>query len=240
MEDENDEDRLKKLPVQSENIGFQAEQMIVCDDCERANPPTRLNCLYCGAELEISADRSRFLRPVLRKPELWEKGFNVILSPVAAAFDKGKIAAIAPILKIETDVLRKIIEAAVNLPVARVESEKEAEIVRMCLNNFGIESFVLSDEKLHAGQNPLRLRGIEFFDDNLILILFNQDEIVEISRENLSLIVTGAIYERRIEAMETRGKKGENKILNTTEIASDEAVIDLYSRADSNGWRILA
>ena len=45
---------LKDLPIQAENPAFKPEEMIVCAKCERKNLPPRLNCFYCGAELEIS------------------------------------------------------------------------------------------------------------------------------------------------------------------------------------------
>ncbi|MCY7376040.1 MAG: hypothetical protein LH472_08730 [Pyrinomonadaceae bacterium] len=240
MEEKDSDEWLKDLPVQTENVGFQTEEMIRCQQCVRMNPPTKLNCFYCGAELEISEAQRRFVRPNLRKLEAWEKGFNVIMLPILPTFDKAKIAQIARILKTEKEILQKIIEAGKPLPVARAESEKEAEIAQQSLKNFGIESVVVSDEKLNAEKPPRRLRGIEFFDDKLILILFNRDEIVEIKRTDLALIVTGAIFERRIEATETYNKKGENKILDSTETASDESVIDIYSREDLIGHRILA
>ena len=70
------------------------------------------------------------------------------------------------------------------------------------------------------------------------MILFNKDEIVEIANEDLTLLVTGAVFERKIEAVEKHNKKGENKILDSTEIASDETLLDIYSRTDSSGFRI--
>lgn len=240
MEEKKSEEWLKDLPVQTENVGFQPEEMIRCGKCARSSPPTKTNCFYCGAELEISEAQSKYVRPNLRKLEAWEKGWNVIIQRVSSVFEAANIIEIARILKTEADLLRKIISFGKPLPVARAESPKEAEIVRKSLSDFGIESVVVSDETLKSEINPQRLRGIEFDDGNLILILFNRDEIVEIAGENLALIVTGAIFERRIEATETHSKKGENKILDATETSSDESLIDIYSRADANGYRIPA
>ncbi len=240
MEEKNPDEWLKNLPVQSENIGFQPEQMIGCAKCQRANPPNRLQCFYCAAELEISEEQKKFLRPNLRKLEAWEKGFNVIIKPLSTDFEQTKIFEAARVLKIETELFQRIIAAGKPLPIARAESEKDAEIAQKCLENFGIESVIVSDEQLNPEKPPRRLRGIEIFDDSLILVLFNQDEIVEIPKENLALMVTGAIYERRIEATEAHNKKGENKTLGSTETASDESLLDIYSREDSTGWRIPA
>lgn len=240
MGEKNSDDWLKNLPLQSENIGFQADEMIKCAKCRRANPPNRLKCLYCAAELEVSEAQSRFLRPNLRKLESWEKGFNVVIGQTTAEFDQTKIVEMARTLKIEKDVFRKIIETGKSLPIARAESLKEAEITQKSLQSGGIESNILSDEQLNVEKFPRRLRGIEFHGDKIILILFNEDKIVEILREDLVLIVTGAISERKIDSTESYSKKGDNKILDSTEMASYDALIDVYSRADLIGYRIAA
>ena len=231
---------LKDLLVEAEITAFKPEEMIACQQCERKNPPTRRKCFYCNAELEISESQSRFLKPNLRKLEVWEKGFNVIFQPQINELDETLIAEIAKMLRLEKAGLQKILSAHKTLPLAHAESEKEAEIARTRLSELGLETFVLSDETLTIEKPPQRLRGIEFFDGKLILILFNHDEIVELPPEDVVLIVTGAIFERKVESTERHNKKGENKILKMTETASDESLIDIYSRQDAIGYRILA
>lgn len=240
MEKNQSDEWLKDLPLQSENIAFKPEEMIVCAKCGRTSPPNRRQCLYCGGELEITELQSRFLKPNLRKLESWEKGFNVILLPNADDFDEAKLFETAKLLKMEREVAQKLVEAANPLPLARVESEKEAKIVQTRLRELGIESLISSDETLALEKTTRRLRGIEFLDDKLILILFNQAEVVETALEDLVLIVSGALFERKIEATEKYSKKGENEILDTSETASDETLIDIYTRRDSIGYRIYA
>lgn len=231
---------LKDLPLQTENPAFNSEEMIVCKKCARTNPPTRLNCFYCDAELEISEAQSGFLRLNLRKLEIWEKGFNLIYQAKNENFDESNLPEIAKILKLEKDSLQKILNEQKSLPVARAEAEKEAGIVRKRLWELGIETIILSDESLAAETPPKRLRGIEFWGDKIIVVLFNKDEIVEISNDDLVLIVSGAIFERKVEAVEKRNRKGENKLLETDETTSDESLIDVYSRQNELGYRIFA
>lgn len=241
MEKNQSDEWLKDLPVQTENIAFKTEEMVACAKCQRANPPNRLNCFYCGGELAVTDAQSQSLKLNLRKLEIWEKGFNIIHLPNERIFDEAKTAEIAGFLKVENEVLRKIIISNNSLPLVRAESEKEAEVVRARLRReFGVETFILSDEELAIHRPTRRLRGMEFFDDKLILILFNQDETVEISSPDLALIVAGAVFEQRIEATEKHNKKGDNIILNQTETASDEVLFDIYSRRDSLGFRIYA
>jgi hypothetical protein len=269
MEENAAENTLKDLPIQAENPAFAPGELIACAKCERTNPPTRLACFYCGAELEIGEDQIKNLKPNLRKLESWEKGFNLILSPVEGTFDEAKSAEIAKLLNLEREVLQKIFGVEKEnhpgasappllseegnfvpqskegnfvkaLPLARAGTQKEAEIIGERLREFNVETFILSDEALEIEKPPVRLRALEFSAGAIILIFFNRDEIAEIAPEDLCLIVSGAIFERRLEATEKRIKKGDNKILQTTETVSDEFLIDVYTRKDPTGYRIFA
>src|SRR5574338_506631 len=86
---------LKELPVQTEEIGYQPDEMLACQKCSRANPPTRVKCMYCGAALEISAEQADKIKPSLRKLENWEKGFNMIYVPKAEKISEENAAQIA-------------------------------------------------------------------------------------------------------------------------------------------------
>ena len=229
---------LGNLPVRSENPAFEPDELTACEKCDRANPPTRAKCLYCGGALTISEAQAESLKPNFRKLEVWEKGFNLIFLPISKKIDEREAAEIASLLKTEINVLREILSSRISLPLARTETAREAEILQKRLLKFGVETKILSDEDLQIEKPARRLRAMDFWDDRLVLILFNADEIVEIAWEDLSLIVTGAIFERRIEAVETRGKKGENKILQANETSSDEILIDIYSRQDKIGFRV--
>lgn len=235
----HDEDRIKNLPLQTENIAFKPDEMIVCGACQRTNPPNRIACFYCGKELEISAAQAKKIKPNLRKLESWEKGYNLIYKPTDEAFDEESLTQIAKFVNLEKETLEKICATKTSLPLARVESEKEAEIIGERLKEFDFETSIVSDEKLSANKMPRRLRGLEFWDGKLILVLFNVDEIIEIAPEDLVLIVSGAIFERKTESIATR-KKGEIKTLDSTETASDEMLFDIYMRNDAEGFRIFA
>lgn len=243
MEEREDQIRAdnqpKNQPVQTENIAFAPEEMISCGKCARTNPPNRLKCFYCGAELEMTAEQAANIKPNLRKLENWEKGYNLIYAPNPNGENELVLTETAKILNLESEDLQKILQTKQILPLARVESEKEAQITASKLSERGFNISIVGDETLAADKLPTRLRSLEFDDDKIILIFFNSDEIAEIKREDLVLIVSGAIYERKTESIEKR-KKGESKILDATETASDAGLIDLYSRANSNGYRVLA
>lgn len=229
----------QNFPVQTEDIAFKPEELISCGKCARSNPPNRLKCVYCGAELEISAEQAANIKTNWRKLENWEKGFNLIYAPNPNGESELDLAETAKILNLESDDLQKILQMRKTLPLARVESEKEAEIAAKKLSGRGLNTKIVSDEALAADKLPTRLRSLEFDGDKIVLIYFNNDEITQIKREDLVLIVSGAIYERKTESIEKR-KKGESKILDATETASDAGLIDIYNRENSVGYRILA
>ncbi len=231
---------LKDIPLPTENPAFKSEELISCAKCTRMNPPTRLKCLYCGAELEFSAEQSSFIKLNLRKLDVWEKGFNLIYKAETLKLDESKLAEIAKLLKIEADKMQKMLGEDSSLPLIRTETEREAAVMQQQLKKFGIETIILSDEMLAAENLLKRLRGIEFWDDKIIFVLFNTDEIVEISNDDLILVVSGAIFERRVEATEQRAKKDENKLLQVDETMSDEFLIDVYNRQNTVGYRIYA
>src|SRR6187549_2590999 len=58
--------------------------MVRCEECLRANPPTRVNCLYCGAVLPLSEQTMNLQKPALRPMEKWEQGYNNIVLPQPA------------------------------------------------------------------------------------------------------------------------------------------------------------
>ncbi|MGI9054511.1 MAG: hypothetical protein ACR2F2_01780 [Pyrinomonadaceae bacterium] len=238
-ENQTTDESLKDLPVQTENIAYGFDEMIACGKCQRNNPPNRLKCLYCGAELEFSDEQSGLIKPVLRKLEAWEKGFNLIYMPNdLVEINAQKIKEISRMTRLEKEVLEKFFDAKKPLPLARAESEKEAEIVCRRFDEIGVETIILSDEQLAVETPPKRLRKLEFADDKIVLKLFNTNETVKFLSEDLTLIVTGAIFQKRVEATEKHNKKGENVLLNATETATDERLIDIYSRDYETGFRI--
>ena len=222
----------------SENKNIPAD-LTLCPKCGRHNAPTLLKCLYCGANLNLNVEQTAGLKPRLRKIEAWEKAFNLIyLADENKKFDEKNLAEISRMTRLEEETLKRIFKTGKSLPVARAESLAEAEIVKERLSEANIETFILSDQDLAFDKLPKRLRGLEFNDDFLSLRLFNVEETVKIKREDLALIVAGAVFHKQIESVEKRKGKDEKKLLDTTETASDEMLIDIYANDDRIGFRI--
>lgn len=240
MDNESDKSQdsgwLADMPIQSENIAFRADEMIACTKCGKANPPNRVSCLYCATPIELPEKRKHQAKLNLRPLENWEKGFNIVFVPPV---DRPDLASVSRYLSIDPEVLRQMLAATYPFPIARIESEIEANIAVQQLGNFGLNASVVGDEVLQADRPPTRLREIEFRDDSIVVMSFNTGERTEIGRDELVLIVAGTVIESKTESVEKRKKK-ETKLLQETETSSDEKLIDIYCCSDTFGCRIPA
>ena len=222
--------------IQTENIAFDPKELVACSGCGRMNPPNRLSCIYCARELEIKTDDLTSIKPGLRKLELWEQGFNLMLrerEPRAEA-NTEKIAAL---LSIEIVDLRLILDANTVLPLARVESHNAAAYLKDALERFGLNCLVLPDTELGAERPPVRLKGIDFSDRGLELKTFNTGAVVEVEPNDLALLVPGIIIASRVDALEKK-RRGRSEVLTGTTTSSDESILDIYTRQDSGGFRV--
>ena len=161
MENEQPSDWLKDLPEQLETAHFKPEEMISCARCGRTNPPNRPKCFYCGEELEISDAHSQFFKLSSRKLEVWEKGFNVIFTAANEKLEPNLLET-SRFLKVEMEYLQRFFEAKNSLPLARVESEKEAEMIQIKLREFGVETKIIGDAELATDKPPRRLRALSW------------------------------------------------------------------------------
>src|SRR5262245_17762586 len=72
-------------PAEAQPRSFSQAEMVICDTCLRTNPPTRGNCIYCGAELPLNN-----LAPAVDAPDalapapVVEDGFYLVFSGWAA------------------------------------------------------------------------------------------------------------------------------------------------------------
>jgi hypothetical protein len=220
--------------IQTEKIAFDGHQLVPCPGCERMNPPNRFQCLYCGKGLEGMRGGDN-LKPFLRKLELWEQGFNVVLLKMKTA---PELTRISSVLSMEVSSLESLLSAETPIPVARVESRSEAEFVRTALEAMGGKALIVSDADLDPDRMPVRLRAIDFARDRLDVHNFNTGEVTSIAADELRIIVSGRLATARVDLTEKRGRGGKSKLLDETETTSDEKVLDLYRRGDSLGYRV--
>src|SRR3954447_7093573 len=122
--------------------------MIRCEECLRANPPTRVSCLYCVAPLPLTESAAHLRKPVLRQPEKHQLGYNNILLPVQSDVAIEIISEAAALLKLSAENVEQLMSQSVPMPVARTASREEAELVTLRLRDLGLSCVTISDEEL--------------------------------------------------------------------------------------------
>jgi hypothetical protein len=226
----------------SEPRGFSPDQMVRCEECLRANPPTRTTCLYCASALPVTEQSAALIKPTLRPLEKWEQGFNIIILPAADAhFKAGSQEEVASLLHLTTEDVWRIMEAAEPLPVARAATEQEAQLIEQRLKELGLNVLSVADDALALDAHPQkRVRALELAEDELIAWPTGGGERLRAPWDELTLLLTGRIIVRQIEVEERRGRREENEIVETRELSTDDALLDIYPRGSAGGWRILA
>jgi len=221
--------------TQSGRIAFRPEEMALCKVCDRANSPARLNCLYCGQELDRPA-RLPETRTILRNPEPWEPAWNIVLLENAVGIDFHDISLL---LAMEPNEIAQIVATNSPMPIARVESKASADSLTSDLAGLGLKCFVIGDAELNVDFQPVRLRSIKFLADGFSFQSFNTEKIAHIAADDLILIVEGIINRGRIESNEKRRRNSPSKVHSEVTMTSDERIVDIYVRGNSTGFRIL-
>lgn len=217
---------------------FSHKEMVTCEECLRANPPTRSNCLYCGVKLPLpDADVSSSRRPVIRQPEKWEEGYNVVLADRASASDK-LLSEVSGLLRLERAEAAVILEAEKPLPLARVDSPEEARLVEERLRSFGLSVLVVSDgDLMMKEESRRRARAFDFEEDGLVAHAAGSKDVWRANWSDFVLLTTGRLVTRRVE-LEERRKRGGSEVIEARELTGDVLLLDLYTETRDGGWRL--
>lgn len=242
MDPKDDKDQpdewLRDLPLRSKTEGFEPGEMIACPKCGRKNPPIRLDCMYCSAELEFDENQRRSLKPVVRKAEAHMPGHSLIYLANLENWDERQLSEVARMTRLADGDLAELVGLAKALPLARSESAKEVSVIGRRMAEEGIETGVIADEALAAGVHPRRLRGLRFGGGELVLRLFNSDEEISVGAGELAVVVVGAVYEKKLESLEKRRKNEDDRVLEAMETSSDDLVLDIYRTDEERGYRL--
>lgn len=233
--------KLDELPSDSGPQPFAADQMIRCDECLRANPPTRVSCLYCAAALPVSEATVNLQKPALRRLEKWEQGYNNILLPPLANLAENALAEAADVLKLTTADLERILSTGLPMPLARASTADEAALVQRRLDHLRIKTLIVPDAELGVDQaEPTRVRLLEIDDAGIHAYQTPDTPAMRIAWSDFVLLITGRLIVKRVELKEQKDKRSENRILDASEFFSDESVVELYTQQQGIPYRITA
>ena len=217
--------------------------MVTCESCLRSNPPTRLQCLYCGGGLPVNNAAFDLQKPALRPLENWEQGYNNILkSSPAIKLSNDTVASAADLLKLDKEVLNRLISSNHALPMARTATRDEATLVQRRLSALGIDTEIIPDVNLAEAGAPFRVRAAELNGLSLTgLKLYERQggQPFELSWRKVLLLVVGRLTVQRVESREENARSKESRVLEASEFFSDETVLDFYS-SDRRPFRIMS
>lgn len=231
------DDPLDRLEPQS----FPLDQMVRCEECLRANPPTRVNCLYCAAALPINETTVHLQKPALRPLESWEQGYNNILWPPPANLGEPALTEAATLLRLTSTDLARILEFRMPLPVARAATLDEALLVQRRLGPLGIETRIVADAELGAEESgTTKVRAIEIDDTRIRAFQTPETPPLDIQWSDFDLLVAGRLISRRVEVKEQKRARPDKSIVDSSEFFTDEPVFELHSRSLSTSCRFSA
>lgn len=227
-------------PLQPDARGFAPNQMVTCEACLRANPPTRTSCLYCAAALPATETSVALRRPTLRRLEKWEQGFNCILMPgKTGALSDEAFRETADLLRLDEAELKRIIDAGEPLPLARTPTRDDAALIERKLESLKVSVLIVSDHELALVESPpKRIRALEFAASSLVAHPAGGGASFIVPWTEILLFVGGRHLVRSVEVEERRGRGPENVIADTRELSSDESLLDIYTARHDGGWRI--
>ena len=213
--------------------------MIRCEQCLRANPPTRPACLYCAALLPVTESSARLRKPVLLSPDKSQPGYNSIF--VGCDQSRNSLTDLAELLKLPVDKIEAIVSGNERLPLARTGTREEAELLSERLHELGLQTETLSDEELGISERSvIRVRSILFDEEQLQVRASGRREPSALRYTDLILLVQGRLLIKTTAIKERKARGAENEILEASEFYSDQLVADLYSSAYDQTWRIEA
>lgn len=218
---------------------FTLAEMITCDACLRANPPTRAGCLYCGADLPVTNEQDPQPAGETTGPSAnVSDGYFIVLAPNQINIpSESSLSEIASLLRLKIPEVQSVFDGGRSVPVARAATPEQAAKLTDKLQGLGIGADTFRDDGLDLDIPARKIRAIEFSTDGFIGVMVSSGGKVVTPWNDLVLIVAGRLLVNRVE-VEERRRRGRPEPLDTRHLFSDESVLDLYTKSNDAGCRI--
>lgn len=209
---------------------FAAAELINCEACARANPPTRSACLYCGAALATGrAPEAPNEFTSSEKPA--GSGTYVVLVPhETKPIDEASIAQLAATLEAKASEVENAIRAGGVLPLRLCESDSRAKSFADEVSGLGCDVAVISEQHLNEGGSFKKVRALRWSDDSLTAFSVASGDQFSAAWSEVILIVSGRLITTHDEVEKKRG--GETNPSTASHVSSDEAVLDIWTNAN--------
>ena len=225
---------------------FAPGEMLTCDACLRANPPTRAACLYCGADLPVTANEldpepagetiGSTAAPAANVSDAY---YIVLAATQTKSSSESTLSEIASILHLNVPEVQSVLDGGRPVPVAQAATVEQAAQLTEKLQALGCKADAFRDDGWGLDIPGRKIRALELLDDGFIGVRVSDGGRVSASWDELVLIIAGRLLMNRVE-VEERRRRGRAQPLGTRELFSDESVLDLYTKSTDSGWRISA
>ena len=230
------DDQLHTNNVESTQArAFDASELVACPACSRTNPPTRANCLYCGAALGISIRPPVPTAGTTAKSETDELAHVVVQT--TALGQREPSAEFAQLINLSPEELNVLLNGPA-APLFCSKTASEAGAVCDKLKAIGVGAVTVSDKQLRLEAAPKQVSALTITADGLTASVRRTGERVYARWDDIRLIVQGRLYFTTREVEHTAGNS--EKVIEERQLTSDEAVIDVYIRGNDCGWQIRA
>ncbi len=191
--------------------------------------------MYCGAGLPVVEIHTA---PHQRNIEPHELAFNTVLLPSGSSDDSS--AALAAALALEQDQARAYLAANKPMPVARSQTQQEAEMISLLIRNCGLGATIIADEDMKLETPLVRARRLTRAGDTLEV--HHISGAIRVPASNIKLLVVGALRNIRVDYTETiaRGNSRKENVIDTAEFISEETLLDVYGESLEQSFRIKA
>lgn len=175
------------------------------------------------------------------RPPPQEDGHYVVLAPAPdRQVDESSVADAAILLHLNPAELSRIIAAAQPLPLARIPAQDEAAAIGQSLRRLGFENLIISNDDLHLELSSTKIRALVCSDDSLTAVPAGGGAAQgSVGWDEVTLLVTGRLLSNRVE-VEERNSRGRKQTVDSRQLSSDEAVLDIYIKPQRANWRIVA
>jgi hypothetical protein len=216
-------------------------ETVPCPQCNRNNGVRRTACLYCGAALPVTDTTAAVQVPTLKPVEEWEQGFTVVLAPLDADEPEARqVSRLSEIVRLTEDEAAAFLSARVSLPVARVSSFEEADLIARILGASDLGATVVSDASLDLGSMLKRIRALHVDDEGLhALVLWG--DWVTLPRADVVRVVEGHVVSTKVDLVEGTGKSRKRMdIVDTAQYFVESYAVDVYGPTLEQSFRIKA
>jgi len=216
---------------------FAPEEMVTCNDCLRANPPTRGQCMYCGAPMNLVAASSD-VETTASESSDQPSHFVVVQVNGAESLDEVALDQLSVKFHFKPEELRAALMNVAPIPLASASTAEDATRIVSDLQSLGIERASFSAVELNGDIVPVGIRALQFADESITAISRIGKKPLSAALSDLQLIVTGRLLVHRVEVDERRSRSAV-KPLDRRELSQDQSIIDLYLQSSAEPWRII-